>query len=139
MSETEQVEGIVASVNEKGVKLEGHEGWINYTQEQWRKEPWDKHERGDHVKLALNKGWVYAIKRLSTAPTNGAAPTTYAERDDHIARAVALKAAVDFSVKHDTNATAEAVILNAEFFLTFLQPSEPPQDQGDPGPEDPFA
>ena len=144
MSETERetLEGVVAGIPVKdgvrtGLTLKGRDGYLNFTKQEWRQTPWDDFEKGDTVKLALNKGWIYAIKRVS----NGATP---GDREGHIAKSVALKAAVDYYATRE--GSGPDVVTMAEFFYEgFLAATEsaPPSgpafgDDGDPGPSNPF-
>lgn len=161
MPDTTTVEGTIKKVTKKdgeafGLTLDGHEGYLNYSKEEYRQQPWDAHKEGDYVKLAVADGkWISKIK-----VTVGAAEGTADNRTEHapvwsqkdressIARSVALKAAVDFAAISSTAIltapqptvnipTASDVVMNAEFFLSFLegaqsakQPEPPDSDPG---------
>ena len=140
-------EGTVTWLSDTGLVLDNEKGpdgkyvYRNFTKPEYRAKEWDEPNKGDHVKLALNNGWIQAIKRVSAA-VNGATPTTYASgtTEEGVNRRAALAQAVLDAV--GTEHTAEDTVLRAEFFLTFLQPSEQPPAgnpfDGDPGPESPF-
>ena len=48
---SEEVKGRVAAVNPRGLKLEGDDGWWNFTKQEWRDKPFDEARAGDDVVL----------------------------------------------------------------------------------------
>jgi hypothetical protein len=85
--QTQDVEGIVESVNATGVKLGG--AWVNLS----KFHPVDLPEAGAHVRLRVDsKGYIVALDNL--AP-NAPAPAVLSDRDERIRLAV-LKAAANF-------------------------------------------
>lgn len=105
--------GQVRSVNEKGIKLEGHTDWLNYSKfAVGIVAP----ERGQTVTVVTDKaGFVRAVTVLSyglagPAPIAGAsdaprfaqAPSAPSQRDTTITRLAVLKAAAEFAAgRHD--------------------------------------
>ena len=86
----ERLVGRVTSVNERGLRLEGRDGWLNVSK--WAK---DVHlpERGARVVVKLDgAGFVRAI-----APADGAAVSTHVDKDQTITRLAVLKAAAEFA------------------------------------------
>lgn len=147
MTDREVILGVVTWLSDTGLVLDNEKGadgkyvYRNFTKPEYRDKAWETPSKGDTVKLALNKGWIYAIKKLSGGSADGGS------REDHIAKSVALKAAVDFYANRE--ATGPDVVTMAEFFyegfLTASPSEEPPPsgpafgDDGDPGPTSPFA
>jgi hypothetical protein len=83
---TTTVEGIVASVNDKGLKLQGDSDWINYSK--FADPPIAPPCRGQHVRLTLDgDGYIRALVTgvASSALTHG--------RERMITRQVAAKVA----------------------------------------------
>ena len=95
--------GRVVAVNEKGLRLEDHESWCNYSKfAVGVVAP----QRGDVVTVTVDsKGFVRAIERLDgPVTTNGAqrvridaqTPSGPSEKDRTITRLAVLKAAAEF-------------------------------------------
>jgi len=88
----ETIPGVVAAVNEKGLRLEGRDGWLNYSK--WAADVVPP-ARGAHVVVTLDKaGFVRAL-----APSEATDPhqTAVAGRETAITRLAVLKAAAAFA------------------------------------------
>jgi hypothetical protein len=84
--QTEDVEGVVESVNATGLKIGG--AWVNVS----RFHPVDLPETGAHVRLKIDsKGYI--VQLSSSAET----PAVVSARDDRITRLAVLKAAAQFA------------------------------------------
>ena len=84
----EQLVGRVTSVNERGLRLEGRDGWLNVSK--WAKDV-TLPERGARVVVKLDgAGFVRAI-----APADGAT-LPVGNKDQTITRLACLKAAAEF-------------------------------------------
>jgi hypothetical protein len=85
--QTQDVEGIVESVNATGVKLGG--AWVNLS----KFHPVDLPDAGAHVRLRVDsKGYIVELENLSPATT----PAVLSDRDARITRLAVLKAAANF-------------------------------------------
>ncbi len=85
--QTEDVEGIVESVNATGLKIGG--AWVNLS----RFHPVELPESGAHVRIKVDsKGYIVDLENLSPEKT----PTVLSARDDRITRLAVLKAAANF-------------------------------------------
>jgi hypothetical protein len=94
------VTGIVRSVNEKGLKLDGYDSWHNYSK--WA-DGVVAPERGQYVTLTLDKaGFIRAVAPADGAsplPVRGASdvPAAPSVKDRTITRLAVLKAAAEFA------------------------------------------
>jgi hypothetical protein len=85
--QTEDVEGIVESVNATGLKIGG--AWVNVS----RYKPVELPETGAHVRLKIDpKGYIVDLEQLSPVPT----VLSRNERNETITRLAVLKAAAEF-------------------------------------------
>src|SRR5215467_3888601 len=85
--QTEDVEGVVESVNATGLKLGG--AWVNVS----RFKPVDLPEAGAHIRMKVDsKGYIVELENLS-APS---VPTVLSHKDERITRLAVLKAAAEF-------------------------------------------
>jgi len=85
----EQLVGLVAAVNPNGIKLEGRDGWVNFSKFAPDLVP---PQRGQRVTVQLDKsGFVRAIEAITDAPHS-----PVAGRDIVISRLAILKAAAAF-------------------------------------------
>lgn len=142
MTDTQPVDGIVEQIEgpdlEKkrhgSIKVDGK--FYKYSNPDYRNTPWEPPSSvGEAVHMEVQPSeyegkttwWVKAIAVTQAATTESVAvvATSTSDREDSIARSVALKAAVDFHVALGGGPASmgerEDVILTAEFFLTFLQ------------------
>jgi hypothetical protein len=84
---TEDVEGVVESVNATGLKIGG--AWVNVS----RFRPIELPEAGAHVRLKIDsKGYIVELENLTSAQT----PAVLSDRDERITRLAVLKAAAEF-------------------------------------------
>jgi hypothetical protein len=89
----DQVEGIVASANERGVHLQGEPDWHNFSKYGDRLAP---PRRGARVRLGLDAdGFVRALQVLDDASSAGM-PAVDSARDRTSTRLAVLKAAASF-------------------------------------------
>jgi hypothetical protein len=85
---TEDVEGVVESVNATGLKLGG--AWVNVS----RYRPVELPEAGAHVRMKIDsKGYIVELENLST---RGETPAVLSTKDERITRLAVLKAAAEF-------------------------------------------
>lgn len=83
----ETVSGLVTAVNPKGIKLQGHADWFNFSKFADVVPPM----RGQRVTITLDKqGWIRAIEAV------GGQESPTASRDTSITRLAVLKAATAF-------------------------------------------
>jgi hypothetical protein len=88
--QTQDVEGVVESVNATGLKIGG--AWVNVS----RFHPVELPETGAHVRLKIDaKGYIVALEDLSPAESEKT-PAVLSERDARITRLAVLKAAANF-------------------------------------------
>ena len=84
---TEDVEGLVESVNATGLKIAG--AWVNVS----RFKPITLPDAGAHVRLKIDsKGYIVELENLSSEKT----PAVLSPKDDRITRLAVLKAAAEF-------------------------------------------
>ena len=82
---TEDVEGVVESVNQTGLKIGG--AWVNVS----RFKPITLPDAGAHVRLKIdNKGYIVDLENLSPIAQN------LSNKDERITRLAVLKAAAEF-------------------------------------------
>lgn len=118
VSYTEFVTGRVVSVNDKGLKLEGHESWLNVS----------KYavgivlpERGATVACTLDKaGFLRAVEMADGAavlPVRGGsdAPAAPSTRDRTITRLAVLKAAAEFGAARPSLKSGEVLAIAASW------------------------
>ncbi|HXK33121.1 MAG TPA: hypothetical protein VNM91_03795 [Dehalococcoidia bacterium] len=141
------IEGIIAAINDRGLRLEGDELWHNFTRAEWRGR-WDPVSKGDKVRLTLANDFVKAIELLDRpesflAPSNRAAERPRRAEDRRsIERQVALKAAVELArplaelvarrleaeekphVGEAITALASHIVAAADMFAAFLAEGE---------------
>ncbi|HYW86254.1 MAG TPA: hypothetical protein VFB50_00680 [Chloroflexota bacterium] len=85
--QTQDVEGIVQSVNATGLKLGG--AWLNVSQFH----PVELPDTGTHVRLQVDaKGYIKSLEVMGEAERKSAG----VERDERITRLAVLKAAAEF-------------------------------------------
>ena len=85
--QTEDVEGVVESVNATGLKLGG--AWVNVS----RFKPVDLPEAGAHIRMKVDsKGYIVELENLSPASDKLAVTA----KDERITRLAVLKAAAEF-------------------------------------------
>lgn len=118
MTTPETVEGIVASVNERGIRI--GEDWFNVS----KFKPLDLPERGARVRVSVDlKGFLSAITVLEHTPA-----TPSVSRDTTITRLAVLKAAANFigllSQTHD-DVKSEHVLLLADRWLAWVDQPAP--------------
>jgi hypothetical protein len=86
---TEEVEGLVESVNATGLKIGG--AWVNVS----RFHPVQLPDAGAHVRLKIDtKGYIVDMQNLS--PEAEKSPAVLSAKDDRITRLAVLKAAAEF-------------------------------------------
>lgn len=91
-AQREHVTGRVMSVNPKGLKLEGHDDWLNYSKFAPEIIPPMK---GQVVNLTLDKsGFIRIVDLADGQPTPLIAPS---QKDTTITRLAILKAAAEFT------------------------------------------
>jgi len=82
---TEEVEGLVESVNPTGLKIAG--AWVNVS----RFHPVTLPDAGAHVRLKIDpKGYIVDLEQL------GSTPAVLSDKDERITRLAVLKAAAEF-------------------------------------------
>jgi hypothetical protein len=114
------VTGRVRSVNEKGLKLDGHESWFNYS----------KYavgivapERGDAVACTLDKaGFLRAVEVIADLPPAvagasdlPASPSVPSTKDRTITRLAVLKAAAEFGAARPSLKSGDVLAIAASW------------------------
>jgi hypothetical protein len=124
------VSGIVRSVNEKGLKLEGHDEWLNVS----------KFavgvvlpERGAVVTCTLDKGgFLRAVAAADGAvlspPRTGAPGAASGTRDRTITRLAVLKAAAEYAASKPQSASADVLKIAACWERWVLRDDAPADD-----------
>ena len=88
----EPLSGLVAAVNDKGLRLEGRDGWLNYSK--WA-EGLVPPARGARVVVTLDKAGF--VRTLAPVETPDAHHSPVADRETAITRLAVLKAAAAFA------------------------------------------
>jgi len=124
--------GRVAAVNERGLRLDGHESWFNVSK---FAAGVVLPERGATVTVSVdNKGFLRAV-----APANGAAPSplpvaggsqSATDRDRTITRLAVLKAAAEFGAARPSVKSGEVLAI-AESWERWVYRSDDPADDLD--------
>lgn len=128
------VSGIVRSVNDKGLKLEGHENWLNLSK--WAVDC-TLPERGQHVTCTLDKsGFLRAVAASDGSPVlpvRGAsdAPAAPSTKDRTITRLAVLKAAAEFSASKASSTSADVLKVAACWERWVLRDDAPPTSDDD--------
>jgi hypothetical protein len=92
-SGAEQLVGRVLSVNDKGLRIEGRDGWVNFSKFARDLEP---PSRGAAVALTLDgQGFIRRVEAAEHAP--GSHQAHAAGRETAITRLAVLKAAAEFA------------------------------------------
>jgi len=125
------VSGRVTAVNEKGVRLDSSDGWLNYSKfAVGLVAP----SRGDAVTLTLDKaGFVRSVEfgADASAPTNGAQPARNdaqggsgpsGDRDRTITRLAVLKAAAEFGAARPDLRSRDVIAIAAVWERWVLSP-----------------
>jgi hypothetical protein len=87
--QTQDVEGLVESVNATGLKLGG--AWLNVS----RFRPIELPDAGSRVRLKIDaKGYIVDLENLS--PALDKTPAVLSDKDERITRLAVLKAAAEF-------------------------------------------
>jgi hypothetical protein len=123
----DQVEGVVESPNERGIKVAGE--WRNVS----RFHPIDLPERGARVRLGLDRqGFIRTLQVLDAAPSStsisSVAPTT---RDRTITRLAVLKAASNFlglMGQSREEVRSDHVLLLADKWLAWVEQANEEQE-----------
>jgi hypothetical protein len=119
------VSGIVRSVNDKGLKLEGHDSWLNLSK--WAVDcvlP----ERGQHVVCTLDKaGFLRAVQASDgsdiVVPRTAAPGAASAQNKDRtITRLAVLKAAVERAKDRPDVSTVDILRIAEAFERWVLRP-----------------
>lgn len=118
MSMSSQFTGRVVSVNPKGLKLEGHDDWLNCS-----KFATDLvlPERGETVTCTLDKaGFLRCVELVdgSALPRiagGSDAPSTPSAKDRTITRLAVLKAAAEFSASKELSSSADVLKIAASW------------------------
>lgn len=113
----QHISGIVRSVNEKGLKLEGAESWLNVSKYALGV---TLPERGQQVTCTLDKGgFIRAVAPTDgsdVVPTHRAAPgAATAQRDRTITRLAVLKAAAEFGAARPSLKSGDVLAIAASW------------------------
>ena len=106
--QTEDVEGVVESVNATGIKIGG--AWVNVS----RFRPVDLPDAGAHVRLKVDsKGYIVDLEVL-----NHTAVTPSLSRNETITKLAVLKAAAEFGASRDIKSSD--VLKIADLWLAWV-------------------
>jgi hypothetical protein len=136
-SPNQQITGRVVSVNPKGVKLDGHADWLNFSRFASDIVP---PMRGQHVTLTLDRqGFVRAVQAVgdvgdapSAIRAYGAPPaaktdetgTAAGARDRSITRLAVLKAAAEFAAARPQVKSGEVLKIAASWERWVTRPAD---------------
>lgn len=126
MSMSSQFTGRVVSVNEKGLKLEGHESWLNVS----------KYavgvvlpERGETVTCTLDKsGFLRAVEVIGGLPRvagGSDAPPAPSSKDRTITRLAVLKAAAEYAASKPESKSGDVLLIAASWEKWVLRDDVP--------------
>jgi len=102
----ETLSGAVVAVNDKGLRLEGRDGWLNYSK--WA-EGLVPPARGAHVVVTLDKAGF--VRTLAPAGATDPRQTATAGRETAITRLAVLKAAAEFCAARPELKSADLLAL----------------------------
>jgi len=102
----ETLSGAVAAVNDKGLRLEGRDGWLNYSK--WA-EGLVPPARGAHVVVTLDKAGF--VRTLAPAAATDPHHSPTAGRETAIIRQTCLKAAAEFCAARPELKSADLLAL----------------------------
>lgn len=115
----ETVTGRVASVNPKGVRLDGHDDWFNFSKFADDIVP---PERGQTVTLSLDRsGFVRSVSISEAGPSASLAPrgaqsaSSGQQRDTTITRLAVLKAAAEFGASRPDLKSSDVLLIAASW------------------------
>src|SRR5580765_62736 len=123
----QQVSGIVRSVNDKGLKLDGQENWFNVSRFAVGVV---LPERGAAVTCTLDKsGFLRAVAAADgseIAPTRSAAPGAASgqQRDRTITRLAVLKAAAEYAASKPESKSRDVLAIAASWEAWVLRPDD---------------
>src|SRR4051812_6450704 len=111
----QHISGIVRSVNDKGLKLEGQDSWLNISRFAVGVE---LPERGQHVTCAIDKaGFLRAVAPTDgsdAVPTNPPAPgLATSQRDRTVTRLAVLKAAAEYAASKPESKSTDVLAIAA--------------------------
>ncbi|HEX6786943.1 MAG TPA: hypothetical protein VF076_07080 [Acidimicrobiales bacterium] len=131
MSMSTTYTGRVASVNEKGLKLEGHESWLNFSK---FAEDIVAPERGETVTVVVDKaGFLRAVQPLdgpvatnghADAPRAAQTPSSPSARDTTITRLAVLKAAAAFGASRPELKSGDVLTIAASWERWINRPAD---------------
>jgi len=122
--------GRVAAVNPKGLKLDGHESWMNFSKfAVGIVAP----ERGDTVSVTVDKaGFVRSVTLLDgplpVAGGSDVARPTPTEKDRTITRLAVLKAAAEFAAARPQVKSGEVLLIAESWERWILRSGDPVED-----------
>jgi hypothetical protein len=125
--------GRVRSVNEKGLKLEGHESWLNTSRYAVGVV---MPERGQQVTVTVdNAGFIRAVEVVGVLPApiaggSDAQPAPTA-KDRTITRLAVLKAAAEYSASKPQSSSADVLAIAASWERWVLRSDDPADDNTD--------
>lgn len=115
-AESSTISGRVVSVNPKGLKLEGHDGWLNFSRYASNIVP---PMRGQTVTLTLDlQGFVRAVNVAAESAATSAsrqAPGATTAKDRTITRLAVLKAAAEFAANRPQIKSGEVLKIAASW------------------------
>jgi hypothetical protein len=126
--------GIVAAVNPKGLRLDGHEGWYNVSK--FATEvilP----TKGETVTVSVDsKGFLRSCEladgsQLPRVAGGSDAPTVPTSKDRTITRLAVLKAAAEYSASKPTSSSADVIKIAASWERWVLRDPDPTEDNVD--------
>jgi hypothetical protein len=129
VSLSSQFTGTVRSVNEKGLKLEGHENWLNVS----------KYavgvvlpERGQQVTVTVdNAGFIRAVEVVGALPHPIAGgsdvPVAPSTKDRTITRLAVLKAAAEYAASKPESKSTDVLKIAASWETWVLREDDAPE------------
>lgn len=130
----ETISGRVSTVNEKGIRLDGEDGWFNYSKfAVGIVAP----EKGQQVSVTLDKGgFVRAIvptdgAAATPAPSVGGTSPAPTSKDRTITRLACLKAAAEFSASKQASSSSDVLLIAAAWERWVLREDTAEEDNVD--------
>jgi hypothetical protein len=125
--------GRVVSVNDKGVKLDGHPEWLNFSK---FAEGLVAPERGATVTVLVDRqGFIRACELADGSAVSAAAPSAQqpasSQKDRTITRLAVLKAAAEFAASREGLKSGEVLKIAASWERWVLRSDGPAEDNVD--------
>lgn len=126
--------GRIVSVNDKGLKLEGHETWLNVSK---FAPAVVLPERGETVTVCVDsKGFIRSVERLDgpaaiRGGSDAPGPSSAQHKDRTITRLAVLKAAAEYAASKPESKSGDVLKIAASWERWVLRSDDPTEDNVD--------